>query len=117
MDPLAVDLAGKTLLVIGFGRIGRSLARRAAAFDMRIVAADPNVSAAEMATVGVAKTDDWRAALAEADFVSLHAPRLPDTERMIGAAELRSMKPTSFIVNTARGGLIDETVLAAALMA
>src|SRR5262249_48907312 len=52
---------------------------------------------------------------AEADFVSLHAPRLPDTERMIGAAELKSMKPSAFIVNTARGGLIDESALAAAL--
>ena len=115
--PQAVDIAGKTLLVIGFGRIGRSLARRAAAFDMRVVAADPNVSAADMAAVGVAKADDWRAALAAADFVSLHAPRLPDTERMIGTVELRSMKPTAFIVNTARGGLIDETALAAALAA
>jgi D-3-phosphoglycerate dehydrogenase len=116
-DPQAVDLSGKTLFVIGLGRIGRSLARRAAAFDMRVVAADPNVSAAEMAAIGVAKADDWRAALSEADFVSLHAPRLPDTERMIGAAELRSMKPTAFVVNTARGGLIDETALAAALAA
>jgi D-3-phosphoglycerate dehydrogenase len=117
MDPLAADLAGKTLLVIGFGRIGRSLARRAAAFDMRIAAYDPNVSDAEMAAIGVAKTADWREALTEADFVSLHVPRLPETERMIGAAELRSMKPTSFVVNTARGGLIDETALAAALAA
>jgi D-3-phosphoglycerate dehydrogenase len=117
MDPLAVDLAGKTLLVIGFGRIGRSLARRAAAFDMRIVAFDPNVSPAEMAAAGVSAAEDWRVALTEADFVSLHVPRIPATERMIGAAELRSMKPTSFIVNTARGGLIDETALAAALAA
>ena len=116
-DPQAVDLSGKTLLVIGLGRIGRSLARRAAAFDMRVVAADPNVSPAEMAAIGVAKADDWRAALSEADFVSLHAPRLPDTERMIGAAELGSMKATAFVVNTARGGLIDETALAAALAA
>ena len=117
-DPQAVDLAGKTLLVIGFGRIGRSLARRAAAFDMRIVAFDPNVSGGRNGrgrcrprpTTGGSRCR-------EADFVSLHVPRLPDTERMIGAAELRSMKPTAFIVNTARGGLIDETALAAALAA
>lgn len=115
--PQAVDLAGKSLLIVGFGRIGRSLARRAAAFDMQIIAHDPNVSAAEMAAVGVTKVDDWRAALATADFVSLHAPRLPDTERMIGAVELGAMKPTAFIVNTARGGLIDEPALAAALAA
>lgn len=115
LDLLAVDLAGKTLLIIGFGRIGRSLARRALAFDMRVIAADPIVPAQEMALAGVTKVEDWRAALADADFVSLHAPRLPDTERMIGAAELKSMKPTAFIVNTARGGLIDESALAAAL--
>jgi len=115
--PQAVDLAGKTLFIIGFGRIGRSLARRASAFAMQIVAHDPNVPVADMAALGVAKVDDWRAALAQADFVSLHAPRLPDTERMIGAAELRAMKPTAFIVNTARGGLIDERALVEALAA
>jgi D-3-phosphoglycerate dehydrogenase len=114
---LATDLSGKTLLIIGLGRIGRSLARRAAAFGMTIVACDPNVAAGDMAALGVAKADDWRAALAAADFVSLHAPRLPDTERMIGAAELRAMKPTAIIVNTARGGLIDEAALAEALAA
>jgi D-3-phosphoglycerate dehydrogenase len=115
--PLAVDLAGKTLLIIGFGRIGRSLARRAAVFGMRIVAYDPFVPDADMTALGVTKVDDWRAALREADFVSLHAPRLPDTERMIGAAELAAMKPTAFIINTARGGLIDERALVAALAA
>src|SRR5579872_5319924 len=88
--PQAVDLAGKTLLLIGFGRIGRSLARRASAFAMRVIAHDPFVPAADMTALGVGKADDWRAALGEADFVSLHAPRLPDTERMIGAAELRA---------------------------
>jgi len=115
--PQAMDLAGKSLFIVGFGRIGRSLARRASAFDMRIIAHDPNVSAAEMAAFGVGKADDWRQVLAQADFVSLHAPRLPDTERMIGAAELSGMKPTAFIVNTARGGLIDEAALADALAA
>src|ERR1700736_4980804 len=78
--PQAVDLAGKRLFIIGFGRIGRSLARRSAPFDMQIIAHDPNVTVAEMAAAGVAKVDDWRTALAQADFVSLHAPRLPDTE-------------------------------------
>ena len=115
--PLAVDLAGKTLLIIGFGRIGRSLAKRASVFGMRIVAHDPFVPVADMAALGVDKVDDWRAALGDADFVSLHAPRLPDTERMIGAAELAAMKPSAFIVNTSRGGLIDERALVVALAA
>ena len=115
--PLAVDLAGKTLLIIGFGRIGRSLAKRASVFGMRVVAHDPFVPVADMTALGVGKVDDWRVALGEADFVSLHAPRLPDTERMIGAAELAAMKPSAFIVNTSRGGLIDERALCEALAA
>jgi D-3-phosphoglycerate dehydrogenase / 2-oxoglutarate reductase len=113
--PVSVELAGRTLLIIGFGRIGRALARRAAAFEMRIAAYDPNVSAAQMAEQGVSKVDDWRAVLGEVDVVSLHVPRLPETENMIGAAELAAMKPTAFLVNVARGGLIDEAALVQAL--
>ena len=113
--PVSVELAGRTLLIIGFGRIGRALARRAAAFEMRIVAYDPNISATQMAEKGASKVDDWRAVLGEADVVSLHVPRLPETENMIGTAELAAMKPTAFLVNVARGGLIDEVALAEAL--
>jgi D-3-phosphoglycerate dehydrogenase len=111
----AVDLAGRTLLIIGFGRIGREVARRARAFDMRVLAFSPHVAADQMEALGVTKVPAWRAALAESDFVSLHVPRLPATERMIGAAELAAMKPDACLINTARGGLIDEAALARAL--
>jgi D-3-phosphoglycerate dehydrogenase len=113
----SVELAGRALLIIGFGRIGRELARRAAAFDMRILAYDPQVPAEDMAAVGVTRVPSWRIALGEADFVSLHVPRLPATEGMIGAAELAAMKPTAFLINTARGGLVGENALAEALAA
>ena len=111
----AFELSGRTLLLVGFGRIGRALASRAQAFGMTVLAYDPHVSEAAMAEAGVTKVADWRAALAEVDAVSLHVPRLPETENMIGKAELARMKPTALIVNTARGGLIDEAALAVAL--
>jgi len=109
------ELAGRTLLLVGFGRIGREVARRVRAFDMAVQAYDPFVVREEMAGLGVEKAEDWRAALPGADVVSLHVPRTPETENMIGAAELRAMKPTAVVINAARGGLIDETALADAL--
>lgn len=114
-QPVSVELAGRTLLIIGFGRIGRALARRAAAFDMKILGYSPRLSAAQMAEYGALKVEDWRAVLGEVDVVSLHVPRLPETENMIGAAELGAMRPTAFLINVARGGLIDEAALAEAL--
>jgi D-3-phosphoglycerate dehydrogenase len=111
----AFELSGRTLLLIGFGRIGRALAARAKAFGMTVLAYDPNVPEVAMAEAGVGKVDDWRAALPEIDLISLHVPRLPETENMIGATELARMKPTALVINTSRGGLIDEAALAAAL--
>ncbi len=111
------ELGGRTLLLVGLGRIGRELAWRAKAFGMNVVAYDPNVSAEAMAEAGVGKVDDWRQALPGIDAVSLHVPRLPETENMIGAAEIALMKADAIIVNTSRGGLIDERALAAALQA
>lgn len=111
----AVELAGKTLLLLGFGRIGRQVARRALAFDMVVQAYDPVVEAEVVARAGAAPVADWRAALGAADFVSLHLPHMAETANMIGAPELAAMKPTAYLVNTARGGLIDQAALAAAL--
>ena len=111
------DLEGSTLLILGLGRIGREVARRAAAFDMRILGYDPAVSAASMAEAHVTPVGDWRAALGQADFVTLHLPRTAETRHMIGAAELALMKPSAFLLNTARGGLVDEVALAEALAA
>lgn len=111
----AFELAGRTLLLIGFGRIGRALSVRARAFGMKVLAYDPNVPEAAMAEADITKVEDWRATLPDVDVISLHVPRLPETENIIGAAELAAMKPTALIINTSRGGLIDEPALAAAL--
>ncbi|WP_421724397.1 hydroxyacid dehydrogenase [Bauldia sp.] len=109
------DLRDRTLLLIGFGRIGRSVAQMAAAFSMRVLAFDPAVSAEEMTAGGAEKIEDWRAVLGAVDVVSLHVPFLPETDTMIGAKEIAAMKPDAILVNAARGGLIDEDALAAAL--
>lgn len=109
------DLEGQTLLILGLGRIGRAVARRAAAFDMRILGFDPALDRDAAAELGVSRVDDWRAALPEADFVTLHLPRTPATDGMIGARELAAMRPAAFLINTSRGGLVDEAALAAAL--
>ncbi len=111
------DLEGRTLLILGLGRIGREVARRAAAFDMRILGHDPAIATSAVAEARVMPVRDWRAALSEADFVTLHLPRTAETNHMIGRGELASMKPTAFLLNTARGGLIDEAALAEALAA
>jgi D-3-phosphoglycerate dehydrogenase / 2-oxoglutarate reductase len=111
------EVQNRTLLILGFGRIGRELAKRALAFDMRVLAYDPNVDAETIAKFGVEAVSDWRSRLNEIDFLSLHLPRLAETEGLIGAAELASMKSTAFVINTARGGLIDERALFDALSA
>ena len=107
------ELWGRRLLVAGFGRSGRRLAGMAAGFGMEIRAFDPFLAAAGWPEGPVAATATLAEGLRWADFVSLHAPR---TDRpLIGAAELALMKPTAVVVNTARGGLVDEAALIAAL--
>lgn len=108
------ELDGKTLLLLGFGRIGRRVAQLAQAFGMTVAALDPFVTAAEMAEAGVTAAGDRDAALAQADYVSLHLPGSPGAAA-IGARELGLMKPSAILVNAARGGLIDESALDAAL--
>ncbi len=103
----AVELNGKSLLVIGYGRIGRRVAELGKAFGMSIAAYDPFVK--DLPEMKV----DLRAALAEADVVSLHMPAAEGA--VIGAAELALMKPSAIVVNAARGGLVDEAALDAAL--
>lgn len=111
----AGELAGRRLLLVGFGRIGREVARRALAFDMAVLAHDPFVSAEAMAAAGVQPVADWRAALPEADVISLHLPATAETGGLIGAAELARMKPTAILINAARGTLVDEDALQRAL--
>lgn len=115
-DSLAVgELAGRRLLILGFGQIGRLVARRAQAFDMEVLAYDPFVTADAIRDAGCTAVTDWRAALPVVDAISLHLPATPETRGMIGAAELALMKPTAILLNAARGGLVDETALHAAL--
>ena len=108
------EVAGKRLLVVGFGRIGQKLAGLARAFGMQVHAYDPYIPADHWPE-GAIRADDLGVALSEADAVSLHLPRAD--RAVIGTAELAVMKPTAVVVNTARGGLVDEVALAEALRA
>lgn len=107
-------LRGKTLGIIGFGRIGRAVCRKAQAFGFEVLTYDPYVSAEDIAKLG-AKSTDMQTLLRESDFVTLHSPLTPDTTNLISKAELDLMKPTSFLINAARGPLIDEAALHDAL--
>ena len=110
----AEELEGKNLLIIGLARIGRQLAKMAMVFGMRVTAFDPFISTAAIDDDSVALVDDLDDALAAADFVSLHVPK---TEKLlIGLRQFRCMKRTAIIINTARGGVIDEAALAEALV-
>lgn len=105
------EVDGKTLLIVGYGRIGRRLGVLARAFGMRVLAHDPFCPAD--AFEGAERAPDLAAALAVCDAVSLHVPRTGDA--VLGAAELGVLKPGAVVVNTARGGLIDEAALLDAL--
>jgi glyoxylate reductase len=112
---LGQDIHGKTLGVVGFGRIGQSVARRAGGFGMRVVYYDlyrPSEEAERELGAEYRELDDL---LAEADFISIHVALTPDTRHLFGADQFRRMKDTSVIVNTSRGPVIDEAALAAAL--
>jgi D-3-phosphoglycerate dehydrogenase len=109
-----IDLFGKTLLLVGFGRVGRAVAPRAAAFGMRVTVYDPKVPAADLFQNNVEPTD-LLTGLAECDFVSLHVPLTAETRGLIGQEELAVMKPSAFVISTCRGGVIDEEYLVKAL--
>ncbi|MFQ5529320.1 MAG: phosphoglycerate dehydrogenase [Gemmatimonadota bacterium] len=108
------QVAGKTIGVIGAGRIGTEVIRRARAFGMRVVVTDPYLTASRADDLGV-ETRSMEALLAEADFVTLHLPLGDATRGLIGAGEIARMRPTAVLINAARGGLVDEAALAAAL--
>ncbi|HXF56772.1 MAG TPA: phosphoglycerate dehydrogenase [Actinomycetota bacterium] len=110
-----VELHGKTLGVVGLGRVGSMVAQRAAAFGMRVVAYDPYVSRDRARALGVELMPSLEALLVQSDFVSIHLPRTPETEGMIGRRELALMKDGARLVNTARGGIVDEEALVEAL--
>ncbi|MCC8025084.1 MAG: hydroxyacid dehydrogenase [Clostridium sp.] len=109
-----VDLAGKTLAIIGFGRIGRAVAKKASlGLDMKIIAYDPYAKP-ETVPEGVTMTD-WETAFSSADFVSLHMPLTKDNRGFIGAEEFAMMKETAYFINCARGEVVNEEALIEAL--
>ena len=110
-----VELYNKTLGVIGMGRIGSELARRAIAFGMRVIAYDPYLSATRARALQIELVDELDDLLAEADFISLHTPLTPETRHLLDGSRLQRTKRGVRIINCARGGLIDETALATAL--
>jgi D-3-phosphoglycerate dehydrogenase len=112
---VGTQLAGKTLGIIGVGRIGREVARRAAAMDMRVLGLDPFLSPERAAEIGVEKLDDLDSLLSRSDFLTVHVPGGPETKGMIGPEQIAKLKGGARVVNCARGGIIDEAALAAAL--
>jgi D-3-phosphoglycerate dehydrogenase len=110
-----VELQGKTLGVLGLGRVGALVAARAAAFGMRVIAFDPYVTADRAKEMGVDVMPTLESLLVQADFVTIHLPRTTDTEGLLGEHELSLMKPGARLVNTARGGIVDEDALAKAI--
>ncbi|MFH1149668.1 MAG: phosphoglycerate dehydrogenase [Actinomycetota bacterium] len=110
-----VELYGKTLGIIGIGRIGALVAERASAFGMKLIGYDPFVAAQKARQLGVEMKPNIEEVLRDADFVTMHVPRTKDTFHMIGPEQLALMKPGARIVNVSRGGVLDEDALARAI--
>jgi len=109
------DVWGKTLGIVGFGRIGRSVARRASGFQMKIIYTDAVRVSEEVEKSLNAEFRDMNSLLAESDFISLHVPLLPETRGLFDANKLFRMKPTAFLINTSRGPVVEEAALVTAL--
>ena len=112
---LGGDIFGKTLGIIGFGRIGRAMARRALGFNMRVLYQDAVAASAATERELRATRTDTATLLRDSDFVSIHTPLLPDTHHLINAQSLRTMKKTAYLVNASRGPVVDEAALVLAL--
>jgi len=109
-----IELLGRTVGLVGLGQVARQVAQRLAAFEMRLLAHDPFVPAEEAAALGVDLVD-LATLLKESDFVSLHLPLTKETEGFFSAERLARMKPSAYLINTARGALVDEAALIAAV--
>src|SRR5215469_14755384 len=116
LGQLPFDLYGKTVLIVGFGRIGTRTAKRCLAMEMQVLIYDPYKPASEIKAAGCEAVSDLDAALPRADFVSIHCPKTPETIGLFNAARLKLMKPTAYLINTARGGLVEEKALHDALV-
>ena len=111
----AVDIVDKMLVFLGFGNIGRQVAKLCAALDMKVGVFDPFVKRETAEEMGYVYFENMLDALAAADFVSLHMPSMPSTRGMIAAEQFKAMKPTAFFLNAARGDVVNEPALIAAL--
>jgi glyoxylate reductase len=109
------DLAGRTIGIAGFGRIGQAVARRARGFGMRVIYQSSSAAPAAIEDELDARRVDKATLLRESDYLSLHVPSTPETHHYIGTGELRAMRKTAYLVNTARGPVVDEGALAHAL--
>ena len=111
-----VDLLGRRVLILGFGRIGREVAKRCAAFGMTVMVHDPYVQANLIEAAGDYRSiPDFHAALPETDVLTVHLPLGPESRGLIGSSELAALPPHAFVINAARGGIVDEAALHAAL--
>jgi D-3-phosphoglycerate dehydrogenase / 2-oxoglutarate reductase len=117
LTAVPIDLFEKTVLIVGFGRIGSRTAKRCQAMEMHVLVYDPYRPASEIVAAGCEPVADLDAALPRADFVTIHCPKTTETVGMFDAARLARMKATAYLVNTARGGIIDEPALHRALTA
>jgi D-3-phosphoglycerate dehydrogenase len=112
----AVDLAGRRVLIMGFGRIGREVARRCAAFGMQVMVYDPYVQANVIEAAGDYRSvPDFEAALPETDVLTVHMPLGAESRGLIGSSELAALPAHAFVINAARGGIVDEAALHDAL--
>jgi D-3-phosphoglycerate dehydrogenase len=112
---IATDLYEKTVLIVGFGKIGTRVAKRCLAMEMSVLVYDPYVAPEKIRAAGCEPVGDLDAALPRADFVTVHCPKNAETIGMFGAARIAHMKPTAYLVSTARGGIVDEAALYRAL--
>jgi glyoxylate reductase len=112
---VGTDVWEKTLGIVGFGRIGRAVARRSSGFQMKVIYTDAVRAAEEVEHALKAEFREMNALLAESDFISVHVPLLPETRGLFDAAKFSRMKPTSFLINTSRGPVVNEAALVAAL--
>jgi (S)-sulfolactate dehydrogenase len=111
------EVAGKTLGLVGFGGIAREVAARARALGLKVAACDPFVSAADAAWQGISRHETLESLLPACDLLSLHVPLTDGTRNLIGAQALAAMRPGAIVINTARGGVVDEAALAESLRA
>ncbi|MGE5614644.1 MAG: hydroxyacid dehydrogenase [Bacillota bacterium] len=105
------DVEGKTLGLVGFGKIGREVAKRCIGLGMKVIAYDPYTSQEVFDNMGVTKVDVMETLIAQSDFVSLHTPLTPQTRHLIGEKQLKMMKKSAYLINCARGAVVDEAAL------